>query len=161
MEGLLIYFYLLDRRILFKSSVFLYHIQHFFRLVQSVYPLAYKGYRDFWNLQLSKILPYTTAFSTPLSTSIHWGTRCWRDVHDLQLINKATTYNTFEQPLKTTILWRARLTAVFLVCNCQRFTQLSTLYDRLLRDDKKISHYRKKRTNWNSVRVFCNNLYWT
>ena len=115
LKGLLIYFYLLDIRILFKSSVFLFHIQHFFRLVQSVYPLAYKAYIGFfYDLQLSKILPYTTAFSTPLSTSIHWGTRCWRDFHDLQLINKATTYNTFEQPLKTTILWRARLTAVFL-----------------------------------------------
>ena len=139
----MIYFYLLDIRILFKSSVFLFHIQHFFRRIESIYPLVRKAYSDFYDLQLSKILPYTTAFSTPLSTSIRCGTRCWRDFHDLQLRNKATTYNSFEQPLKTTILWRARLTAAFLVCNCQRFTQLSTLYDRLLRDDKKFSHYRK------------------
>lgn len=95
LEGLLIYFYLLDMRILFKSSVFLYQIQHFFRRIESIYPLVRKAYSDFYDLQLSKILPYTTAFSTPLSTSIRCGTRCWRDFHDLQLINKATTYNTF------------------------------------------------------------------
>ena len=143
----MIYFYLLDIRILFKSSVFLFHIQHFFRRIESIYPLVRKAYSDFYDLQLSKILPYTTAFSTPLSTSIRCGTRCWRDFHDLQLRNKATTYNTFSGELNPSIRWCARLTAIFMTYNCQRFTQLSTLYDRLLRDDKKISHYRKTRTD--------------
>lgn len=128
MEGLLIYFYLLDRRILFKSSVFLYHIQHFFRRSESIYPLVHKAYSDFYDLQLSKILPYTTAFSTPLSTSI----RCWsrgrRGYHGLQLINKTTTYNIFERPSNPPIRWCSRITSVIGTCNCQTFLSLISFY---------------------------------
>lgn len=50
LEGLLIYFYLLDMRILFKSSVFLYQIQHFFRRIESIYPLVRKTYSDFFSV---------------------------------------------------------------------------------------------------------------
>lgn len=50
-----------------------FHIQHFFRLIQSVYPLAYKGYRDFWNLQLSNFfITYLFLFTTrPVRTIIN------------------------------------------------------------------------------------------
>ena len=73
-------------------------------------------------------LPYTTAFSTPLSTSIRCGSRGWRGCHGLKLINKATTYNTFSDESNPPIRWCSRLTAVFGTCNCQTFLSLISFY---------------------------------
>lgn len=55
------------------SEFFSFHIQRFFRLVQSVYPLVYKGFIDFWNLQLSNFfITYLFLFTTrPVRTIIN------------------------------------------------------------------------------------------
>jgi len=82
-----------------------------------------KAYSDFRNLHLSNFFAIYNSF---IYSFICCGTRGWRNFHDLQLINKATTYNTFLGEVNPPILWRARLTAIFTACKCQRislFTQ--------------------------------------
>ena len=102
----------------------LYHIQHFFRQIEFVYPLVRKDYSNFYTLQLSNFFAMNNNFFISLFISILCGTRYWRDFHKAQLINKSTTYNNFERSSNTTIRWYIRFTANFKTNNCQRIFEL-------------------------------------
>ena len=55
------------------SEFFSFHIQHFFRRSESIYPLVRKGYSGFWNVQLSNFfITYLFLFTTrPVRTIIN------------------------------------------------------------------------------------------